>query len=293
MSGHEIIETKSSSTSPAVGRALDILLHLASRSGPAQAGALARDLGIPRSSVYHILSVLVDRGFVTYVPKEQAYGLGVASFEIGSAYLRHEPLERLARPILRSLAHRLGQTVHLGILYGAESVYLLKERPPAGQGGDVDVALVTDIGVRLPAHLTANGRSILAHCGEAQLRALFPRPGNLVTRTGKGPRSLSELRSLLARDRERGWSEEIELVSEGLRSVGVAAFDHNERPVAALSSTWSRHYSRHDADHVRHVLQQGAARLTAAVSGRAPSGPAAGSGAQDPSPGHRRCPDAA
>jgi DNA-binding IclR family transcriptional regulator len=264
-------ETISSSTSPAVGRALDILLYLAGRPGPVRAGALARDLDIPQSSAYHILSVLVERGFVTYVPKEQAYGLGVASFEIGSAYLRHEPLERLARPILRNLSNRLGQTVHLGILYGAETVYLLKERPTTGQSGDVDTPLVTDIGVRLPAHLTANGLALLAHSAEAQLRALFPRSGSLITRTGKGPRSLPELLGLLAGDRERGWSEEVELVSDGLRSVGVAAFDHNARPVAALSSTWHRHYCRHDADHVRDVLQQGAARLTAAVSGRAPA----------------------
>ncbi|MFF2503904.1 IclR family transcriptional regulator [Streptomyces sp. NPDC058067] len=265
-------ETTSSSTSPAVGRALDILLHLAGRPGLVQAGALARDLGIPRSSAYHILSVLVERGFVTYVAKEQAYGLGVASFEIGSAYLRHEPLERIARPILRNLSNRLGQTVHLGILYGSESVYLLKERPTTARSGEVDTPLVTDIGVRLPAHLTANGRALLAHSGEAQLRALFPRPGSLITRTGKGPRSLPELLALLARDRERGWSEEIELVSEGLRSIGVAAFDHNGHPVAALSSTWHRHYARHDPDEVRDALQQGAARLTAAVSGRAPRG---------------------
>ncbi|MEV4430428.1 IclR family transcriptional regulator [Streptomyces sp. R-07] len=264
-------ESTSSSASPAVGRALDILLHLAGRPGLVRAGALARDLGIPRSSAYHILSVLVERGFVTYVPKEQAYGLGVSSFEIGSAYLRHEPLERVARPILRTLSNRLGQTVHLGILYGAETVYLLKERPTAGQAGEVDTPLVTDIGVRLPAHLTASGRALLAHSAEAQLRALFPRPGSLITRTGRGPRSLPELRRQLAEERERGWSEEVELVSEGLRSIGVAAFDHNERPVAALSSTWHRHYCRHDADHMRDALTQGAARLTAAVSGRAPS----------------------
>ncbi|BDM69255.1 IclR family transcriptional regulator [Streptomyces nigrescens] len=262
-----------------MGRALDILLYLAGRPGLVQTAALARDLGIPRSSAYHILSVLADRGFVTYVPEEQAYGLGLASFEIGSAYLRHEPLERLARPILRDLASQLGQTVHLGILYGAETVYLLKERPATGRSGEADVALVTDIGVRLPAHLTANGRAILAHSPEAQIRALFPRPGNLITRTGKGPRSLSDLLSLLARDRERGWSEEVELVSEGFRSLGVAAFDHHERPVAALSSTWHRHYSRYDTDQVRDVLQHGAARLTAAVSGHAPSGrPGGGDG---------------
>ncbi|MFD0077294.1 IclR family transcriptional regulator [Streptomyces sp. NPDC127166] len=260
-----------SSASPAVARALDMLMYLAARPGLVQAATLARDLGIPRSSAYHILTVLTDRGFVTYVPSEQAYGLGVSSFEVGSAYLRHEPLERLARPILRATASRLGQTVHLGILHGAETVYLLKERPPA-RAGDVDIALVTDVGVRLPAHLTANGRAILAHTSEAQLRALFPRPGDLTTRTGRGPRSLPELTGELARERERGWSQEVELVSQGFCSMGVAAFDHNERPVAAISTTWRRHHGRHDTEEVRQALAQGAARLTAAVSGHAPTG---------------------
>ncbi|MGW1157053.1 IclR family transcriptional regulator [Streptomyces sp. NPDC002513] len=260
-----------SSASPAVGRALDILVYLAGRPGLVQAATLARDLGIPRSSAYHILTVLADRGFVTYVPAEQAYGLGVTSFEVGSAYLRHEPLERLARPVLRTLASRLGQTVHLGILHGAETVYLLKEQPPTGRAGDIDIALVTDIGVRLPAHLTANGRAILAHTSEAQLRALFPRPGDLTTRTGKGPRTLPGLVGELAQERERGWSQEVELVTQGFCSMGVAAFDHNARPVAAISSTWRRHHCRHDTEQVRDILRQGAARLTAAVSGHAPA----------------------
>ncbi|MFE5598180.1 IclR family transcriptional regulator [Streptomyces coelicoflavus] len=260
----------SSSASPAVGRALDILVYLAARPGLVRAATLARDLDIPRSSAYHILTVLADRGFVSYVPEEQAYGLGVTTFEVGSAYLRHEPLERLARPLLRSLARRLGQTVHLGILHGAETMYLLKERPPAGRAGDVDIALVTDVGVRLPAHLTANGRAILAYSSDAQLRALFPRPGDLTTRTGKGPRTLTGLRQELARDRERGWSQEIELVARGFCSIGVAAFDHLERPIAAISTTWSRQRPRHDTDDVRDALRHGAARLTAAVSGHAP-----------------------
>lgn len=273
-----------SSTSPAVGRALDILVHLAGRSGPVRASTLARDLGIPRSSAYHILAILIDRGFVTYLPQEQAYGLGVAAFEIGTAYLRHEPLERLARPLLHTLANRLGHPVHLGILHGAETVYLLKEQPPAGRSATGGHALVTDVGVRLPAHLTASGRALLAHCTEAQLRAVFSRPGCLVTRTGKGPRSLGELRTLLARDRERGWSEETELVTPGFRSIGAAAFDHHGRPVAALSSTWCRHHRTCEDAAVTEALRWGAARLTAAVSGRAP---AAGERA-DGGPGRQR-----
>lgn len=259
-----------SSTSPAVGRALDILVRLAQRPRPIGAAALARDLGLPRSSVYHILAVLVDRGFVVYLPGERAYGLGVTALEIGSAYLRHEPLERLAQPILHRLATRLGQTVHLGILHGTDTMYLLKERPARRTTNVADVSLVTDIGVRLPAHLTANGRAILAALPDAQLKALYSRRSDFITRTGRGPRTLTDLRRVLAQARTRGWAEEVELVTDGLQSAAAAVFDHHGRPVAALSSTWRRHVSARRPDAVGELLRDGADRLTAQLSGHAP-----------------------
>lgn len=58
-----------SSTSPAVGRALDMLTYLAQRTGTVPASTIARDLDLPRSSVYHILTVLTERGFTVYVPE--------------------------------------------------------------------------------------------------------------------------------------------------------------------------------------------------------------------------------
>lgn len=258
-----------SSTSPAVGRALDILVRLAQRPRPIRAAALARDLELPRSSVYHILNVLMDRGFVVYVPGDQAYGLGVAALEIGSAYLRHEPLERLAQPILHRLAMQLGQTVHLGILHGNETVYLLKERPTSGPAADV--SLVTDIGVRLPAHLTANGRAILAALPDAQVRALYSRRSDFIFRTGRGPQNLTDLRRILTQARERGWAEEVEMITEGLQSVAAAVFDHNGRPAAALSSTWRCHVSHPQPGVVGGVLRDGADRLTTQIAGRPPT----------------------
>jgi DNA-binding IclR family transcriptional regulator len=55
------------------------------------------------------------------------------------------------------LVARVGETAHLGVLHGAETLYLLKEQPPVAP---IPVTLVIDVGVRLPAHLTASGRSI-------------------------------------------------------------------------------------------------------------------------------------
>ncbi|HEY0636271.1 MAG TPA: helix-turn-helix domain-containing protein, partial [Pseudonocardiaceae bacterium] len=157
----------SSTDVPALRRGLELLRLLAGRAGPVSAAALAREAGLPRSTTYHLLSELVTAGFVTHLPEERRYGLGVAAFELGSAYLRHDPLERLGRPVLRRLAQRTHGVAHLGVLHGRETLYLVKEQRPGG-----GVTLVTDVGVRLPAQLTAVGRAVLAHLPAAQVRAV-------------------------------------------------------------------------------------------------------------------------
>ncbi|NHD18623.1 MULTISPECIES: IclR family transcriptional regulator [unclassified Actinopolyspora] len=225
----------SSSDVPALRRGLAVLRVLAARPGPVSAAVIARELELPRSTTYHLLSELIAAGFVTHLPEERRYGLGVATFELGSAYLRHEPLERLAGPLLRGLVDRVGHNAHLGVLHGSELLYLIKERPAQPQ------TLVTDVGVRLPAQLAASGRAMLAHLPRVQVRALFPRAESFVLRTERGPRDLPGLRRLLTRERRRGWSVEDGEITEGFASVACAAFDHGGRPAAAISVTVRHH----------------------------------------------------
>ncbi|GAB3558017.1 DNA-binding IclR family transcriptional regulator [Actinopolyspora lacussalsi] len=225
----------SSSDVPALRRGLAVLRVLAARPGPVSAAVIARELELPRSTTYHLLAELTEAGFVTHLPEERRYGLGVASFELGSAYLRHEPLERLAGPLLRDLVDRVGYNAHLGVLHGNELLYLIKERPSRPQ------TLVTDVGVRLPAQLTASGRAMLAHLPRTQVRALFPRGDSFVLRTERGPRDLPELRRLLRREYRMGWSVEDGQITEGFASVASAAFDHGGRPTAAISVTMRHH----------------------------------------------------
>jgi IclR family transcriptional regulator, acetate operon repressor len=257
-----------SSTSPAVGRALDVLMYLAGRSGPVAGAAIMRDLQIPRSSGYHLLEVLVERGFVTYVRDQHAYGLGVSAFEVGSAYLRHGPLEIRARPVLKKLVTQVHETCHLGILHGAETLYLLREQPTA-----MHMAVtLTGIGVRMPAHLTASGRAILAHLPAAQVRGLFPSSRAFVDRTGEGPTSLPDLRRVLQQERRQGWAEEVGSITPGLRSVAACAFDHTGHPCAAFSVTYHHEGSRTPATDLVRAVRAAAQQLTWALSGRPPAG---------------------
>jgi DNA-binding IclR family transcriptional regulator len=229
-----------SSQVPAAERTLAVLRHLAAQPRPVAAATLARDLGLPRSTTYHLLAVLERERFVTHLPEERRYALGVAAFEIGSAYLRHEGMVRLARPVLSRLVDEVGENGHLAVLDGREVLYLVEERAP---GGDL---LVSDVDVRLPAHLTASGRALLAHLPAAQRIALYPTRASLARRTEVGPSRLGELRALLDATRARGWAEEDGEVTAGFASVGAPAFDHTGRPVAALAITF-RATTRDDA----------------------------------------------
>jgi DNA-binding IclR family transcriptional regulator len=217
-------------------RALALLRELAGAAGPLPAATLATRLGLPRSSTYHLLAVLAAEGFVVHYPEEGRWGLGVAAFELGAAYLRHEPLERLGQPLVSRLAHEAGMVApavaHLGVLHGRETVYLLREATAA------PVTVVVDVGVRLPAALTASGRCQLALLSGAQVRALFPDRGAFVDRTGRGPTSLTALNATLREEGRRGWAEEDGHVVDGYASVAVAAVDRTGRPAASIGLTF-------------------------------------------------------
>ncbi len=250
---------------PAAREALGILTFLASRPGPVGASTLARELELPRSTTYHLLAELLAADFVVHLPEERAYGLGVAAFEVGSAYLRHDPLERLARPLLTRLVEQTRETAQLGILQGNETVYLLKEQPRS------PLTLVTDVGVRLPAHLTASGRAMLAHLPAAQVRALFPTAATFTSRTGLGPASLRELRETIRVESQQGYAEEHGLVTAGYASVAACVFDHGARPTAAVALTFSADVDPRRRARLGGAVVAAADALTGRISGRRPA----------------------
>jgi DNA-binding IclR family transcriptional regulator len=99
--------------------------------------------------------------------------------------------------------------------------------------------LVTDVGVRLPAHLTASGLAMLAKLPPQQLNALFPSRRELTRRYDAGPNSLTELKRVLAEANRNGYAEEDGFVTPGLASVATAVLDDSEHPVAAVALTFA------------------------------------------------------
>ncbi|MCW2712642.1 MAG: IclR family transcriptional regulator [Marmoricola sp.] len=209
-----------------------VLRFLAAQPDPVPLERLASAVGLPRSTAYHLVNAMIEQGFVTHIAEERRYCLGVAAFEVGIGYARQAPLQRIAHQPLARLVDQIGQSAHLAVPHGRDVLYVLEERAPGR------APLVTDVGVRLPAHLTASGRAMLAAMPASQVRALYPDRSAFVDRHGRGPQSLSALRAVLSETRRRGYATEDGEVTPGFASVAAAVLDHNGTPLAGIATTY-------------------------------------------------------
>ncbi|GHF40387.1 DNA-binding IclR family transcriptional regulator [Amycolatopsis bartoniae] len=205
-----------------VDKALVVLQLLGDR-GPEGLSLVdvAQALGSPKSGAHLTLSALRHRGFVTQDRDSGRYRLGGEALRVAASYEEKLSFRTSLLPLLRRLSEEIRQVCHLGVLDGADIVYLEKVH------ADRPVQVGSKIGGRNPAATTALGRAILAYQGwdEAGLRAQLGDPGDL---------TWARLREVLARTRERGYALDVEENEPGIACVAVPVLLNGE-PCCALS----------------------------------------------------------
>ena len=209
-------------------RVLDVLDLLARRGVPMATMDISEALSLPKSTTHHLLNVMRERRFVSYWPDQRAWTLGVSAFEVGASYMRSGPLHRAGQRYMLALTNATNETSHLAVLQGTDVIYLDK-REPLTPG----VRLVTEVGSRLPAHLTAVGRAILSRLDPEQLIAVYD-GYNWPSRTGTGPASLDELRPVLETVRQNGYAHEQGTTTSGIDCIASPVMTRDGRAVAAL-----------------------------------------------------------
>ena len=210
---------------PALERGLRLLACFSPAAPAWGAPDLARQLQLPRSTVFRMLSTLENLGYLHRSGSEYRLGLGV--LRLGYDYLSTQPLAQLAEPVLQSLCDRLGFTTNLALLDGTSVVYVARIAPAGAFQGAVRV------GSRLPAHATVLGRVLLQDMDAAQLQALFG-GAELPQFSESTPRTVEQLLALLARDRERGHAMGEGFYESGVSSIAAPVRDARGAVVAGL-----------------------------------------------------------
>jgi DNA-binding IclR family transcriptional regulator len=242
---------------PGLERGLNILRLFRRDRAAIGAPEMARELGIPRSTVHRLVQTLEEMGFLHRTEHGGAYALGPAVLTIGFEYLGSLDIVQLSNPVLARLRDATNYSTHLAVRNGTEIVYLSRHASRATIASNVSV------GSALPAHATVIGRVILADLGEAELAALYPGK-RLKTYTEHTPATLAALMKLLADDRERGYACSTSFYESGVTSVAAPVRDRSGRVVASISAVTVE--VTLDEDFVRGPLKDRVVAAAAEIS---------------------------
>jgi DNA-binding IclR family transcriptional regulator len=177
-----------------VERALALLDALAAHPEGLGVNELARRIGVNASTASRLLATLENARIVQRAPGGP-YKLGLRLVALADGVLAGLDVRELARPRLRELVARTGETATLSVPGGAEAVTV------DFVAGESSVVSVARLGRPSVGHATAVGKVMLAFGGDDGRGADLPR---YTERTIVDPAALA---AEIAAVRARGWGE--------------------------------------------------------------------------------------
>ncbi|RSS83318.1 IclR family transcriptional regulator [Streptomyces sp. WAC06614] len=236
---------RTSAAGTALEKSLRVLEAVAAPGGPHRLTEVTATAGVPRSSTHRILAALAEQDYVRPAG-DGRYGVGPRLRTLAALVVGGEPpsVER----ILDELREHTGQTVHLA-LYGGPSPSPGPGSPGSPGGispgsityvhkreSDQPFRTASRVGMRMPLHTTAIGKSVLAALPPEEAHELLA-AGPLPRRTPNSLATVPELVAELAAVRERGFAVDDEENEPTIRCLGAAVLDPAGRPVGGVSVT--------------------------------------------------------
>lgn len=212
-----------------IGKAFDLLNIIGAAGAPISGAELAARSGMPRASVYRVLSALTAAGYARLDSNERGYVLGFRLLELAQNAREIDNLAAVAAPELRRLRDITGETGYLFTLDKGAAVSLGRFESPHAHRS---IGKATQ--GRRSLDGTAHGKAMLAFmpAAEADLLTEASRLTQMTPSTITDP---DELRSHLADIRAHGFAIDDEEVLVGIRAVGAAILGHHGRVLGGIS----------------------------------------------------------
>lgn len=209
---------------------------------------LAKELNVAKSTVSRIIATLAEEGLVIKVEHSTAYRLGLAVLTLGGVVTSNIEILREAEPVLNRVVSETGETAHLAILDGLDTIYIKKEV------SSNQTQIATHVGRRNPSYAVSSGKVLLAYSDKDIVDAVINKGlKKLAKNTTTQP---EQLRFMLNKIREQGYAVSLEELTDGVNSVAAPIRDYRGNVVSSLNIVGpAKRMKPHKLqDHIRSVV---------------------------------------
>jgi DNA-binding IclR family transcriptional regulator len=221
--------------------------------------AIGDAIGCARSTTHRLITALIQAGYLRLSATSgnglQTYLLGPKLVEMGFLAREMLPVVQAARRHLDALAALTQDTVHLGIIEGAEVLYLDKI---SGQRG---LEMRSRIGKRMPMASTGVGKALMLDMPEARWRSLYNAALHHPATPNAALPPWDAYRQAMERFAATGAALDIEENELGIRCVAAPVRDAGADIVAAISIASATPYMPENrmADLTPEIIEAAAA----------------------------------
>lgn len=214
---------------PAVEQACRILFSLAgSNSTQMSLLEVCAQVGIHKSKAYSILETMQTFGLVQKQGERKGYSLGPALIGLSRKVLDDLNAPRLAEPVLKELAMKLGCTATFGLIAGNMVFVVAKHE------GGVDLGVTIRTGHRFPLTYGSHGKAISAFLPDVE-RELLLQNSRLYFHGSPEKLDRERLQLELEQCRQEGFALDLGEMQQGLNSVAVAVLGPGNAPVGYIA----------------------------------------------------------
>ncbi len=206
-----------------IDRSIAILECFSENKRELKLSEIANLVDLNKSTVHGILNTLKYHGFINQDEATQKYRLGIRFIEYGDKVVNSMDIRNIAYPIIDNICGTIEETVHIAILDDYDIVYIEKKEC------NKSIKTSTKIGIRIPAHITADGRVILSYLSTGTLVKYLPMDMN----DSDKQTLLNKLSSI----REQGFAIDYEETIRGIVCVAAPIFDYKGDVRYSLSIT--------------------------------------------------------
>lgn len=212
-----------------LGKAISILDLVALAPEPLRFSDLLRLTGQPKGSLHRQLKHLVVEGLVDVTP-DGTYLPGMRLLKFASRAWARNTVRKLAEPHMKALHEATGETVHFGVLRGAEIVYLDKLE------GRQSVRMYSQVGNTAPIFCTGVGKAAISCLGDEELDKLL-KTMTFHRFTKDTIVDASGLKAQVSQIRQQGYAEDLEEHQVGICCVAAPVIAMSQSFIGGISVT--------------------------------------------------------